>query len=89
MKPISVELNSSILDLEIPIKLTEQLYEKYCDEIELRKKYGEDVTSIRDITPNGNFVYRQNVLRIEVDNRYITNKRAVQLVMLILKNISK
>jgi hypothetical protein len=90
LQAVAVEVRQSVIDVQPPIRITEEIAERYYEELKLRKKYGDDITSIVDVTPHGNFVYGGEEgaewLRIEVDNRHITNERAIELLMLVIGN---
>jgi hypothetical protein len=80
------EVVQSIVDIKTPFKITDELYDLYLDELK-----NSDASSIRDITPSGNFINGDSAdyLRIEIDNRYLSNDEAKIILNNIFNSIKK
>lgn len=78
-KDYKFEILSTTIEITVPFKLTDKIHEKFCNKIKNE--------SFRDTTPHGNFVYETNSIRIEVDNRYITNDEAIEKIKKIFSEI--
>ena len=90
---VAYELYVSQIYIKTPYLITDKRYEKFILELKKKHVYGDLITCIEDITPWGDFIgnskngkEQTRQLKLEIDNRYLSNDKACELLAAVFCN---
>lgn len=90
---VAYTLHVSQIYVKTPFLITERRHQKFISELKKRNVYGKLITCIEDITPWGDFVYgskngkeQTKQLKLEIDNRHLSNQKACELLAAVFCN---